>query len=48
MDYELGAEKLNWKYWQGIEAGKSHEELINRHQNPLWNVILERLKKEEG
>jgi endoglucanase len=45
MDYELGTLKLNWKYWQGIEAGKSHEELINRGSNPLWNTILEGLQE---
>lgn len=39
LDYELGTEKLNWKYWQEREKGKSHEELITRKNNPIWNVI---------
>ncbi len=46
MDYELGSEKLNWKHWQAIEAGKSHNEIVNRHENPLWNVVLNGLKRE--
>lgn len=44
MDYELGTEKLNWKHWQAIEAGKSYNEVVNRHENPLWNVVLKGLK----
>lgn len=48
MDYELGTEKLNWKYWQGIEQGKSHEKLINREDNPLWNTILAGLQEKEA
>ncbi len=39
LDYELGTEKLGWKYWQGREKGVDHEALIKRHDNPLWNVI---------
>ncbi len=45
MDYELGTEKLGWKYWQGIEEGKSHNDLVNRHNNPLWEVIRECLNR---
>jgi len=44
MDYELGTEKLDWKYWQEREAGKSHEELVKRVDNPLWKVIRDSLK----
>ncbi|MDA1067312.1 MAG: cellulase family glycosylhydrolase [Verrucomicrobia bacterium] len=44
MDYELGTEKLGWKYWEGIDAGKSHYEMVNRHNNPLWQVILDGLQ----
>lgn len=44
MDYELGTEKLGWKYWQEIEKGKSHEELITRQDNPLWNIIKRELE----
>lgn len=39
MDYELGTDKLGWKYWQAVEAGKKHEELITRRDNPLWNLF---------
>jgi len=39
LDYELGTEKLGWKYWQQREKGVDHEELIRRHDNPVWNVF---------
>ncbi len=39
LDYELGTEKLGWKYWQEREKGIDHEALIKRHDNPLWNVF---------
>jgi endoglucanase len=39
LDYELGTEKLGWKYWQQREKGIDHEELIQRHNNPLWEVF---------
>lgn len=39
LDYELGTEKLGWKYWQQREKGIDHEDLIKRHDNPLWDVF---------
>lgn len=39
MDYELGTGNLGGKYWQGREDGKSHESLIQRRDNPLWQVL---------
>ena len=39
LDYELGTEKLDGKYWQGREEGVDHERLIERHDNPLWEVL---------
>jgi len=39
LDYELGTEKLGWKYWQEREKGIAHEALIKRHDNPLWDVF---------
>ena len=39
MDYELGVEKLGWKYWEAREQGKGHEQLIRRRDNPLWDVL---------
>ena len=39
MDYELGVEKLGWKYWEAREQGKGHEQLIRRRDNPLWDVF---------
>ena len=39
MDYELGVEKLGWKYWEAHEQGKGHEELVRRCDNPLWDVF---------
>jgi hypothetical protein len=44
LDYELGTEKLGWKYWQAREEGKDHEHLIDRHDNPLWNVLKRQFK----
>lgn len=43
LDYELGTEKLGWKYWQQREKGIDHEDLINRHDNPLWDVFKREL-----
>lgn len=39
LDYELGTEKLGWKYWQARDEGVDHERLIERHDNPLWEVL---------
>ncbi|MBN1343096.1 MAG: cellulase family glycosylhydrolase [Phycisphaerae bacterium] len=46
LDYELGTEELGPKYWQAREQGKTHEELIHRHDNPLWDVIKRELARE--
>lgn len=43
MDYELGTKKLGWKYWQEREKGVPHNEIVKRGDNPLWNVIRQRL-----
>jgi aryl-phospho-beta-D-glucosidase BglC (GH1 family) len=43
LDYELGTEKLGWKYWQQREKGVDHEDLIKRHDNPLWDVFKRQL-----
>ena len=45
MDYELGVEKLGWKYWQAREEGKGHEQLIRRRDNPLWDVFKKEFVK---
>lgn len=37
MDYELGAGRLGWKYWQAIEVGEQPEKL--RGDNPLFDVL---------
>ena len=47
MDYELGTEKLKWVYWQKIEAGVSHEEAIQRRDNPIWAVLKKNLKSDQ-
>lgn len=39
LDYELGTQKLGWRYWQEREKGVDHERLIERHDNPLWEVL---------
>lgn len=45
LDYELGTKKLGWKYWEGRDQGISHEQLITRHDNPLWDVFQRELSK---
>ena len=37
IDYELGAGRLGWKYWQAIEVGEQPEKL--RGDNPLFDVL---------
>jgi hypothetical protein len=39
LDYELGVQPHNWKYWKAGEEGQDPEKLKNRHDNPLWKVI---------
>ncbi len=46
LDYELGTENLGWDYWKAREAGKTHEDLIQRRDNPLFDVIKKEFKKE--
>ncbi|MEO8019424.1 MAG: cellulase family glycosylhydrolase [Pseudomonadota bacterium] len=43
MDYELGANKLPWQYWQAIETGKPYE--LKRGPNPVFDPILRRLQR---
>ena len=43
MDYELGAKKLPWQYWQAIEQGKSYE--LKRGPNPVFDPISRRLAR---
>ncbi len=45
LDYELGTEKPGQEYWQAREQGKTHEELIHRHDNPLWEVIKREFRR---
>jgi len=45
-DFELGTEPLGWEYWKAREAGKTHEDLIQRRDNPLFDVIKKEFKKE--
>lgn len=47
LDYELGTEKLNWKYWQQRERGIDHEDLLKRRDNPLWNVFKRQFSPRE-
>ena len=39
LDYELGTKPLGGKYWQARESGRPHEELIERFDNPLWEIF---------
>jgi hypothetical protein len=45
MDYELGTQRLGQAYWEGRDAGRKHNDLIERKANPLWDVISQELKK---
>ncbi|MBX2876025.1 MAG: glycoside hydrolase family 5 protein [Saprospiraceae bacterium] len=46
MDYELGTDKMGWKYWQARETGQKHEALITREDNPLWNIFKTEFSKQ--
>jgi hypothetical protein len=43
MDYELGADKLPWQYWEAIEQGKPYE--LERGPNEVFQPILDRLRR---
>jgi hypothetical protein len=43
MDYELGARKLPWEYWQAQEQGKPYA--LERGPNPVFEPISRRLTK---
>jgi hypothetical protein len=42
FDYELGAGKLPWQYWEAQEKGKPYE--LQRGPNSVFDPILKRLK----
>lgn len=48
LDYELGTQKLGWEYWQEREKGVDHELLIERHDNPLWDVLRREFPKTQS
>ena len=41
MDYELGAQKVNWKYWEAIDQGKPDP--VKRKPGPEFDPIQKRL-----
>ncbi len=41
MDYELGSKKVNWKYWDAIDAGLP--DLVKRKAGPEFEPIRKRL-----
>jgi len=43
FDYELGAGKLPWQYWEAQEKGKPFE--LQRGPNPVFDPILRRLQR---
>jgi cellulase (glycosyl hydrolase family 5) len=43
MDYELGADKLPWQYWQAMEAGKPFA--LKRGPNKVFEPIERRLRR---
>ncbi len=43
MDYELGAGRLPWRYWDAFEQGASLDPF--RQENPLFDVLKKELKK---
>jgi hypothetical protein len=46
MDYELGAGKLPWQYWQAQEQGKPFK--LERGPNPVFEPIHRRLARDAG
>jgi hypothetical protein len=45
MDYELGAGKPHWKYWESIEKKEMPDPKIVYIENPLWDLLKAALKK---
>ncbi len=45
MDYELGTKRLGGRYWKEREKGTPHEQLVDRHDNPLWGVFKREFQK---
>jgi Cellulase (glycosyl hydrolase family 5) len=43
MDYELGADKLPWQYWEALEQGRPYE--LKRGPNPVFEPIYRRLRR---
>ena len=43
MDYELGAEKLPWQYWEAMEKGEPYE--LKRGPNLVFEPIYRRLRR---
>lgn len=41
MDYELGSQKVNWKYWEAIDEGKPDP--VKRKAGPEFDPIRKRL-----
>lgn len=46
MDYELGAAKVPWRYWQAIEEGAPDP--LPRKATPQFEPIAKRLRQAEG
>ena len=45
MDYELGTQKMNWKYWKKLKSGGVRETLVAplRKDHSIWMVIKKAL-----
>ncbi len=43
MDYELGSDKVNWKYWEAIDEGEPDP--VKRQATPEFEPIRKRLAK---
>jgi hypothetical protein len=41
MDYELGADKVPWQYWDAVEKGEPYD--LPRKPNPVFEPIRRRL-----
>ena len=41
MDYELGSGKVDWHYWEAVEAGAPDP--VKRHPTPEFEPIRKRL-----
>lgn len=45
MDFELGTKKLHYTYWDKVENGHLHEDIITRQDTEIWRVLKDKLEQ---